>query len=748
MAVIEDDEEYWKWIGPGRPDKVAGRYRRYFNKIEILRRGQTEPRVYEIGDPVVMAGDSDEPWVAQIVDLFQVREDDPELRQILRKDSRKSIGANHYELMRCTLRWFYTHSDMNKQVLRRSRLPKVSNEIWFSDHVERDGYNDIQVIEGLAFLFPSMHAMQAFEREPSRRFRRNYDLMRIVRCFVNSRSEDLPIRELEKGELLKLLQNPSTEKDLFENSRLRLYGSAGAVVKGLGAKKKKKHSTTLREPITLDEDRISPAAKRAEDTKEGIRRTKKEAYRESTSDGDRSRNRPLRRRKVIDDDDESPLPSQENTETNSKNKMDLSPDSRAKERERIEEVNDDVLDLVQDLNDFADDDIPMLDDDEDYPVADLQDNTADNREGKQRATNPSVRRDQSPKPPEVVIIDDNDSPDEEEETPSPPPPPPQRKKHLQVPRAGTTARRGGGTGTLGRGSSSGKTMPAFMPTSRKTKRVVDSKTTKTIAKSPTQKHVKHSKTDSRRVEDDLIEVPVSRAENLQSKHGTYAQGSGHPRRLSAGGTAQNQDSAVREKRKSIEKPPQSGTPTRSQDKNSVPRKSAGMASSASKGGDASMPTIAREASLHSREKERDPMRNRHKAHHSPAGQQPPREGGQKNVRHPSFSPPERGNKSMKHSQARSSSDKRNPHEEFEEEVSALISQLGDNYSRMAPKLREVVNNRIEDMLSSSLSKLFKAPWDSRRQLEDQEHARIAEELLAETRKWFLPAIQEDISVKR
>lgn len=165
-----------------------------------------------------MSGEGDV-WVAHLIELFQVHEDDGGLEEVLDKDSRRSPD-NQYALMRCTLRWFYGLDDVKEKSFSKPNIPKpIDSEIFFSDHVERDGYNDIQAIEGRAWLFYTPEQLDAFENSPDPAYVPDVDILYVCRCFVDSNASDLPLRRFTSEDLTKLLANPSKDKALYHSIR-------------------------------------------------------------------------------------------------------------------------------------------------------------------------------------------------------------------------------------------------------------------------------------------------------------------------------------------------------------------------------------------------------------------------------------------------------------------------------------------------------------------------------------------------
>lgn len=343
MAVIIEEDWEWSWIGEGRPDSRPNRGRLYFDKIRGVHSGEELDRVYKIGDVVVMNGEQNDRWFAQIIELFQVLENDNELREILHMDSRRNAGSAHYELMRCTLRWFYNVGDVTKDALRRSRIPKpIENEVYFSDHVEKDGYNDVTVIEGLAFAVGSTAALEQFLREPPSRFVDSFDHVCIVRCFINSSIEEPVLRNLDKGELNFLLQNPLPDKDLYSKARQRMMGKGrkAPVMKSL-SKKRKRHTRPV---INFDNgDDFDPEDFRPNRGKSEQRLPKGGSSRDSKG-GSRDR----RRKHVVSDEDEDAItpahdPSDKDDDAGPK-------DLSKRQAENLNAANDEVMDLVSELN--------------------------------------------------------------------------------------------------------------------------------------------------------------------------------------------------------------------------------------------------------------------------------------------------------------------------------------------------------------------------------------------------------------
>lgn len=328
------------------------RKRIYYKSISVQNVRDNQIREYKVGDTVNMAG-GEERWVAQIIDLFQVTPRDPELRQLLRTDSVKNESKHHYELKRCTLRWFYNLSDMDHNTMKKAKWPKsLEGEVWFSDHVEEDGSNSVQVIDGRAWIFATESERTKFLKDPPSDYNENRDKIRIVRGYVDSTRDHLPLRHLAPGELRWLLDNPSPDKNLYENSKLRFAARTKSPSPTKKRKPKPRH-TTIREPVNVDEDEFEP-----EESKPSRDREHKKAVR-SQHHVAPLRKRPPRRMKITVDDDEETASNDRDDE--SRDDIPLSMLKPHGQDEDIDQVNDEVRDLVHKLNAsaFADEETPI-----------------------------------------------------------------------------------------------------------------------------------------------------------------------------------------------------------------------------------------------------------------------------------------------------------------------------------------------------------------------------------------------------
>lgn len=439
-------------MGEGRPaPKLRGRV--YYDRLRGYHSGEDLERVYKVGDVVVMNGEHNERWFAQIVEFFQVHENDSELREILHMDSRRIAGTEHYELMRCTLRWFYNVGDVDKQSFRRSRIPKPeSNEIYFSDHVEKDGYNDVTIIEGLAFLVGSSVARKDFLREPPQRYSEDFDHVCIVRCFINSNIDEPVLRSLDKGELHYLLQNPTSEKDLYEKSRQRMLGkgrSKDPVMKSLSKKKKR-----IGRPVISFDDEDYDVEERTR------RRSKSEAMpKDDRSDEDWQPLEPKaqkehkgkeRRRKHVVSDEEEGADGDHDMEDAAN--VDLS----TQQAQTLNAANDEVFDLVAELNANVDQSNSFVKEEQAtaIDVDHLDPRTEAPFSGKRRKVQ-SKRRPHADLVP-TIVLDVDDSVEEVNQLP-------QRAKGMSREEKEKRA-------ALAKARRQDKPRPSFMPTMRKSTR--------------------------------------------------------------------------------------------------------------------------------------------------------------------------------------------------------------------------------------------------------------------------------------
>lgn len=350
MSSFNDD--HWFWSKKGIPDVKRDRKRVYYKSISVQNVRDDQVREYKVGDTVNMAG-GEERWVAQIIDLFQVTPQDPELRALLRTDSVKNESKHHYELKRCTLRWFYNLSDMDRQTMKKHKWPKpLQGEVWFSDHVEEEGSNSVQVIDGRAWIFASESESIEFLKKPPSDYNENRDKIRIVRGYVDSSQDHRPLRHFAPGELTWLLENPSHDKKLYENSKLRFSARPKSSSPTKKRRPKSRHST-IREPVNVDEDEFEPEESKPHRNKEHKRATSSQQHVQPR------RKRPPRRMRITVDDEEEN--ASHDDDDKSQDDIPLSMIKSDTQGEDIDQVNDEVRDLVHTLNAsaFADEETAM-----------------------------------------------------------------------------------------------------------------------------------------------------------------------------------------------------------------------------------------------------------------------------------------------------------------------------------------------------------------------------------------------------
>lgn len=225
------DNIRWTWVGRGTK---RGKYR-LFSQAKVERLNDNTSRIFTVGDTVYVANnDGGQAWVGHLIEMCEGGSLDAGGEVELVENS----PADTQMRMFCRLRWFYNSDDetvANAQREARNSLPDPHRaEIYFSDHVEEPASNLLEVIEGKAFLVRSPKEL--------REFRKNYpedywagDEIRIARCMYGVDARAVPsLREFERGELDELLKCPSTDTHTFDQSRRRMYGPQGPVLKGTG----------------------------------------------------------------------------------------------------------------------------------------------------------------------------------------------------------------------------------------------------------------------------------------------------------------------------------------------------------------------------------------------------------------------------------------------------------------------------------------------------------------------------------
>lgn len=175
----------WSWVGAG----IGKDLKTYYQSVMVEEKDGSE-RTFHVGDCVVIESEVEGfPWIAQVVELYEIgyAQDDDEI-QFVGEDMKLAQAR-----MQCTLRWFYYACDKSLKESQRfnKHLPgPVKDEMYFSDHVEVDGNNVVDVIEGLAHMCSSRATMRAMKRDKPRNFC-DGDEIRIVRCFYGYGKEIL-----------------------------------------------------------------------------------------------------------------------------------------------------------------------------------------------------------------------------------------------------------------------------------------------------------------------------------------------------------------------------------------------------------------------------------------------------------------------------------------------------------------------------------------------------------------------------
>ncbi len=228
------------WAFVGRPYSMRDNNHYYTSATVSCRDGTS--RLFTLGDCVyVDAGDdSGNSWICQIVEMYSngpPPDDSDDDFQVVH-DSTASTR------MRTVLRWLYHPNDIMEET-RASMRPEFkvldASELYFSDHLEFEG-NALEVIDGRAFLFETVDEMKRFKRsveDTDDTSETGYwagDKLHVVRYYYGTQaSNPPPVRELEKGELKFLLENPRTDP-MYKRSRTIRRGGYEPVLKGTGKK--------------------------------------------------------------------------------------------------------------------------------------------------------------------------------------------------------------------------------------------------------------------------------------------------------------------------------------------------------------------------------------------------------------------------------------------------------------------------------------------------------------------------------
>lgn len=205
-------ERQWKWKWAGLPWKRTEGLDYYDAVVQIDPTNRFPSRTLRRGDPVCVNGDDGYErsalWIAQILDFIQVN-DDAMLADVELEPEHDPIQKK-YTRMRCTLRWFYSETDVDSDALAKGGLPEPCvKEYYFTDDIEVPGYNDLQAIEGRAWPVNTEDERARFMETPDDMYIPTCDTVCIVRGYISSQ---LGIaRRLCRGELRRLLKTTSTE---------------------------------------------------------------------------------------------------------------------------------------------------------------------------------------------------------------------------------------------------------------------------------------------------------------------------------------------------------------------------------------------------------------------------------------------------------------------------------------------------------------------------------------------------------
>lgn len=220
----------WKFVGEQRSfDKNTDRY--YFNDVKVCNNKTGHERRYTVGDCVYVNTDEENnSWVGQIVDFFcngSPPKDDDEVQVV-----HDSTTASR---MFVVFRWLYNPLEIDRDSTRALPTPvqtPLKRELYFSDHIDYDG-NPVEVIEGRAFMFQTQRELNRAVQVHPEHFCIG-DIFRLVRYYYGSNSGiPPPIRELEIGELVYLINNPTTSV-MYKVAKQTRRGNLGPVLKGTG----------------------------------------------------------------------------------------------------------------------------------------------------------------------------------------------------------------------------------------------------------------------------------------------------------------------------------------------------------------------------------------------------------------------------------------------------------------------------------------------------------------------------------
>eukprot|EP00171_Calliarthron_tuberculosum_P022501 IDg22501t1 len=232
----------WNWVGDG---KNSGEYV-FYKAVECKILSKNMRRIFRIGDSVLVSSGLAGPecaWAAQIVELLE-----PASRAMPIDDELSIVDDNTTgKNMRCTLRWLYAPSDVPPESHRGAvniiPAPRSDGrEMYFSDLVEKTGSNGLDVIEGRAYLSATEDELAHKINSKPHGFWRGDDIKLVRVYYGNASGNPGPLRNLNTGELSRLLRNPTTDIEYAEY-RGRMYGPLSVVLKGIASQKSFEENT-------------------------------------------------------------------------------------------------------------------------------------------------------------------------------------------------------------------------------------------------------------------------------------------------------------------------------------------------------------------------------------------------------------------------------------------------------------------------------------------------------------------------
>lgn len=253
-------EIQWRWKWAGKPWKTTKGLEFYDALVRIDPDNRVPSRTFRRGDTVCMIGDDTDSngsdmWVAQLLDFIQVN-DESKLEGVQIEFESDPLERK-YTHMRCTIRWFYAEADVDKSAIKNIGLtPTLDKEYFFTDDVEVPGYNDVQVIEGRAWVFESDDKRKAFIKNPDPTYDPTCDIVCVTRGYVSSQKT---VRKLCPGELDYLLITP-TDAKMFSKAHEIMTGRPFSRSKK-GETAKKSQSAGLKSHTSEDAIQSTPTSK-------------------------------------------------------------------------------------------------------------------------------------------------------------------------------------------------------------------------------------------------------------------------------------------------------------------------------------------------------------------------------------------------------------------------------------------------------------------------------------------------------